>query len=135
MITNRTGGRHGTVGGTVGIHTTDEPPTPSGPGVHTDDDPVIQMTPPAYSNIDLIDGGGPKIADAVVRMIFWGSAWREDPQLHGVISNVGAVIASPYTSQLSQYGVRPPTLDPRGPLFLTADPPNPFTDLDVSKVI
>src|SRR5262249_14426513 len=120
----------------VGIHpiTPTNRPTANAPSV--DFEVATQTTGPRYANTALVDQGGPKIDFADVRVIFWGSAWPTDPNRSAIMNNIAAVIASPFATSLKQYGVNGVSLDSRGPLAITTDPPDkPFTDQTVSDFI
>src|SRR5258707_8446395 len=119
----------------IGIHAvgdeTQKQITPS----FTDFEVVTGTTPPVFGNTALVDQGGPKIDFADVRIIFWGNAWASDPNRSSVLNNIAAVIASPYETKLTQYGVKGVELDGRGPLFIASNPPNPFTEANVATFI
>lgn len=94
---------------------------------------------------DFIDHGGRIIQTPRVVLIFWGAAWLSVPSpipSAGEISDaVGIITTGQYTNSLRQYrGIS------KGSLLQTvyvtaavgqapADPPNPFTDSDVGRVI
>ena len=69
-------------------------------------------------------GGGPVGDGLPVQLLFWGSWWAGPGSAHAaeIENQVKQMFSSPYFSQLSQYGVSPPTW--RGTLFVTKpDPP------------
>lgn len=84
---------------------------------------------------------GPIITNVHVVPMFWGSAWNDDrkpnPTLLQVYGALASITAGPYMDGLSQYrGVG------RGQVILgwgtrsnTSEPPNPFTDDDIAKLV
>lgn len=103
--------------------------------VFTDFELVTQTTPPVFANTALVDQGGPKISFGDIRVIFWGSTWTSDPNRSAIMNNIAQVVSGPYTSKLAQYGCQSVSLDSRGPLSIASNPPNPFTDQNVSDLI
>jgi hypothetical protein len=83
----------------------------------------------------MVDLGGAKVANAVVRPVFWGRAWADTPLRADIMNNIAAVVAGPYFGRLGQYGVRRPMLEGRGPLLVAADPPARFDDDDLVDFI
>jgi hypothetical protein len=87
------------------------------------------------------DNHGPIITNVHVVPMFWGSAWNDDrkpnPTLLQVYGALASITAGPYMDGLSQYrGVG------RGQVILgwgtrsnTSEPPNPFTDDDIAKLV
>ena len=78
----------------------------------------------------MLDLGGAKVSNAVIRPIFWGRDWVDEPLRAALMNNIAAVVAGPYFGRLGQYGVRRPMLEGRGPLLVRADPPARFTQDD-----
>ena len=88
------------------------------------------------------DHGGPVIANAHLLLIFWGTAWTTvTPSIGNVTDAVVNILTGPYMNSLSQY-----RNISHGTLFGTtvvttaidgspANPPNPFSDGDISGLI
>jgi hypothetical protein len=80
------------------------------------------------------DGG--VMANGMLELIFWGTAWEGpiSPSMDAVIAAAERIIASPYLSELAQYGFKSVTL--RGGLLVANDPPrSTYTDDDIRKLI
>src|SRR5262245_32323291 len=58
------------------------------------------------ANITVSNGGGAIIRNVPVQLLFWGSAWRTDPNpsIYSVIDAVRSMVTGPYLSRLAQYG-------------------------------
>jgi hypothetical protein len=82
-------------------------------------------------------GRGPRLRNATVNLIFWGSGWNTNPaptpSLVTVANDVASILAGPYQSALDQYGV---TAAHFGAAYLdTSNPPNPFNTGNVQNKI
>ncbi|MCU1262790.1 MAG: hypothetical protein JWO80_5675 [Bryobacterales bacterium] len=118
----------------VGFHPAG-PETQARPHAFSDFELVTQTSPPVFGNTALVDQGGPRIDFADIRLIFWGSAWASDPNRSAIMNAVASVAGSPYATKLAQYGCRGMSVDGRGPLLITSNPPNPFTGQNVGDFI
>jgi hypothetical protein len=81
--------------------------------------------------------GGPVGSGLPVQLVFWGSWWNSPAgadRLAMIEDRVERTIASPYFSQLAQYGVAPPTF--RGSIVVTQPaPPMNFATNDDEKAV
>jgi len=82
---------------------------------------VIETRPCGTVTPKMIDLGGAKIPNAVIRPVFWGAEWATEPNAAALMNNIAAVVAGPYFGRLGQYGVRRPLLEGRGPLLVARD--------------
>ena len=95
--------------------------------------------PPALGAPDIlfVNRGGLVLSDVDIILIFWGSAWAATPTPTSaeITYAVETILASSYTSGLTQYGnIGPGRL--RGRLLVTSsDPPNPFSDSDIAGLV
>ncbi len=91
----------------------------------------------------IVDGGGQVLTSASVQLIFWGSDWvtATSPSSGDVTTAVTKILSSTYMSSLSQYrgvgsGVLLGGFTSATPVGGSpADPPNPFSNVDVSGLI
>lgn len=81
-------------------------------------------------------GGGPTVRNVAVQLLFWGSAWQNNPSptTARVIGAVSTILSGPYMTGLIQYGVGPGSLQNAG-IVTGADPSNPFSDSSVQSMI
>jgi len=82
-------------------------------------------------------GSGPRLRNATVNLIFWGSGWNTtpapNPSLVAVANDIASILTGPYVSALDQYGVSPARF---GAAYLdTSNPPNPFNTGNVQNKI
>ena len=85
----------------------------------------------------VVDGGGPTLAAVQVQLIFWGASWNAtpSPSIASIQRDIITILDSPYMSALDQYkGVGAGALLGTT-LVTTSDPPNPFNDSDVTKLV
>lgn len=101
----------------------------------TDAAVVIETRRRAVGAPKMVDLGGAKVPNAVIRPIFWGRAWAETPLCAEIMNNIAAVVAGPYFGRLGQYGIRRPMLEGRGPLLVAADPPARVGDDDLVEFV
>lgn len=99
-----------------------------------------RATPPAPATAggtSLVDYRGTVIKNVTVQLVFWGSAWAGSatPTADEVTDAVKSLMASSYMSALHQYrGIQPGKY--RGRILVTnSNPPNPFSNDDVSRLI
>lgn len=85
------------------------------------------------------DGGGKKLRNAVVNLIFWGDAWNANPapnpSLSQIVGDCASIMAGPYQLRVSQYGA---TSAQMGGIFISTpgnNPPVNFTTNDVANLI
>ena len=66
------------------------------------------------------DGGGKRLNNCKVHLVFWGAAWRTSvPSLQSIANDAAKVLRGPYLDRLAQYGVGlPPHL---GSVLLVPD--------------
>jgi hypothetical protein len=82
------------------------------------------------------DQGGARILDAVVELVFWGSAWRtaSNPSRAAIIGAVQTLLSGPFLSELRQYGFRSVSL--RGTTtVIQPGPPATFSTSDVGDMV
>jgi hypothetical protein len=100
---------------------------------------ALVATPHGGAANKFSDNGGAVIEIARVQLIYWGSAWTANPAPSPtsaqVTSAVQSLLRGPYMTGLAQY-----RQIGRGHLLgatvvTTSNPPNPFTDSDVSNFI
>jgi hypothetical protein len=81
------------------------------------------------------DGGGKKLRNATVNLIFWGDAWTANPQpspsLSQIVNDAASILSGPYQIRISQYGATPATL---GGIFVSVPGNNPPTNFQTSDV-
>ena len=72
-----------------------------------------------------------------MQLIFWGSAWNQastNPSAGVILSNVQAILRSPWISGLRQYGIHRCTFG--GAIVVTSPPPPPtYNDSDAQDLI
>jgi hypothetical protein len=76
------------------------------------------------------------VGSATLQLLFWGGFWEKAavPSTGDVTNAVARILASPYLSQLDQYGFTGLTLGPSTLVY--ADVPSPtFTDDDVNNMV
>src|SRR5215831_289422 len=85
------------------------------------------------------DGGGKKLRNTAVNLIFWGDAWSSNPapnpSLAQVVSDAANILAGPYQTRVSQYGATAAHL---GSVFVSVpgnNPPTNFSTGDVANLI
>ena len=85
------------------------------------------------------DGGGKKLRNAVINLIFWGDAWNANPapnpSLAQIVSDCAGILSGPYQMRVSQYGATAAQL---GSIFISVpgnNPPVNFTTNDVQNLI
>lgn len=81
-------------------------------------------------------GPGAVVQNGTLELIFWGTAWEGpiSPSMDQVIAAAESILASPYLSELAQYGFQSMTL--RGGLLVANDPPSPtYSSDDVKNLI
>jgi hypothetical protein len=90
------------------------------------------------------NGGGRLLSHVRVHLIFWGRSWTglpvPTPTVGQCVDAVVTMLASNYMNSLSQYGVSRGTLGSVTTVDAAiggspADPPNPFTDTNVSQLV
>jgi hypothetical protein len=88
---------------------------------------------PATTTIS--DGGGKKLRNATVNLIFWGDAWSAtpgpNPSLSQVVSDAASILSGPYQMRISQYGS---TVAVLGGVFISVPGNNPPTNYSTNKV-
>ncbi len=81
------------------------------------------------------DGGGKKLRNATINLIFWGDAWTANPapspSLSEVVNDAASILAGPYQTRISQYGATPARL---GGIFVSVPGNNPPTNYQTSDV-
>jgi hypothetical protein len=87
------------------------------------------------------DHGGPVITNVRVVPMFWGSAWNDNlnpnPSVLQVYAGLASIVSGPYMSGLAQYrgvGTGQILLE-SGTRENTTEPPNPFNDSNISKLV
>ena len=101
---------------------------------HAPGGPEIGAAPDAVRAVH--DDGGIVLAEAHVRLVFWGTAWGRAPAptSQQVTAGVARLLASPYLSALGEYrGAGSASL--ASSVAVGHDPPNPFTDRDVAALL
>jgi len=88
---------------------------------------------PATTTVN--DGGGKKLRNAIVNLIFWGDAWNTNPppnpSLAQVVSDAASILAGPYQTRISQYGASSAQL---GTVFISVPGNNPPTNYTTGNV-
>src|SRR6516162_593117 len=86
----------------------------------------------------VVQGSGRVLTKVHVKPMFWGTEWYRHitPTVGDISWAIESIFLGPYMSGLAQYGVGNGWLDPN-PIFtgLTIDPPNPFTEAQLRKLI
>ena len=92
---------------------------------------------PAATTVN--DGGGKKLRNAVINLIFWGDAWNSkpppNPSLGQVVNDVASILSGPYQLRVSQYGASSARL---GTVFISVpgnNPPTNYTTANVQSLI
>ncbi|GLH72695.1 hypothetical protein GETHLI_11970 [Geothrix limicola] len=89
----------------------------------------------APSTTTVKDGGGKKLRNATINLIFWGDAWTANPPpsptLSEVVNDAASILAGPYQLRISQYGATPARL---GGIFVSVPGNNPPTHFQTSDV-
>jgi len=105
-----------------------------------------EMAPPPPRNlasqvtkggISSVDGGGLVLTHVNVYLVYWGSAWAQNPtpSADDITKSVASILAGPYMSALAQYrNVGSGTLC-GNILVTTSDPPKTFSSDDVSNLL
>lgn len=98
--------------------------------------------PSGGAGINFTDHGGPVIPNAHLQVIFWGGAWTTGtPSVGQVMDAVMNILTGPYMDSLSQYrnvghAILFGTTLVSSPVGGSpGDPPNPFSDGDISGLI
>jgi len=93
----------------------------------------------APASTTVADGGGKKLRNAIVNLIFWGDAWNTNPppnpSLVQVVNDAANILAGPYQTSISQYGASAARL---GTVFISVpgnNPPTNFNTGDVGNLI
>jgi hypothetical protein len=80
-------------------------------------------------------GGGKRLRNAVVNLIFWGDAWNAspapNPSLAQVVNDAANILAGPYQLRVAQYGATAARL---GSVFISVPGNNPPTNYQTSDV-
>src|SRR5437764_693136 len=80
-------------------------------------------------------GGGKRLRNAVVNLIFWGDAWQAtpgpNPSLSQVVGDCASILAGPYQVRVAQYGATAARL---GTVFVSVPAFNPRTNFQTSDV-
>lgn len=87
--------------------------------------------------VSTVDGGGLVLTHVNVYLVFWGSAWAQNPtpSADDISKSVASIMAGPYMSALEQYrNVGSGTLCGMM-LITTSDPPTKFSNDDVSNLL
>jgi len=90
------------------------------------------------STLSVSDGGGKKLRNTKVNLIFWGDAWNTNPppnpSLAQVVNDVASILSGPYMTRIGQYGATRATL---GDVFFTTgtNPRANFTNGQVQSFI
>lgn len=95
------------------------------------------------STPNFVDNGGLILQNVRVHLIFWGTSWStlQPPTMGSIIDAVENILTGPYMSALSQYrNIIPGSLNGvtlvTGPVGSSAaNPPNPFSDNNISGLI
>ena len=89
---------------------------------------------PPGGSIQFTDKGAQKLTNVHVVLIFWGREWANS-QLATLVTNaIQNLLAGPYMSYLTQYGVRRGSI--WGTKFITnGDPPNPFAYPNIGNFV
>jgi hypothetical protein len=89
----------------------------------------------APSTTTIADGGGKKLRNATINLIFWGDAWTANPgpnpSLAQVVNDAASILSGPYQTRISQYGATPARL---GGIFVSVPGNNPPTNYQTSDV-
>jgi hypothetical protein len=89
----------------------------------------------APAGTTVADGGGKKLRNSIVNLIFWGDAWNTNPppnpSLVQVVNDVANILAGPYQTSISQYGASAARL---GTIFISIPGNNPPTNYNTSNV-
>ena len=96
-----------------------------------------QAGPSGGGAANFTDQGGPVLNQVHVQLIFWGNAWANNPtpSVTDITNAVTKILAGSYTSALAQYrGIQPGSLHGTT-IVTTSNPPNSFSDSDVSNLI
>lgn len=69
---------------------------------------MVNVTfPDAPATTTTSDGGGKKLRNVKVNLIFWGDSWNQtpapDPDLPTIVNDVATILNTPYLSGLNQY--------------------------------
>jgi hypothetical protein len=82
--------------------------------------------------VQFTDKGAQKLTNMHLVLIFWGVEWAGSPLVTPVVNAVQNLLAGPYMTYLTQYGVRRANL--WGTVFATGgDPPSPFSYANVGQ--
>lgn len=87
--------------------------------------------------VSSVDNGGLVLTHVNVYLVFWGSAWAQNPtpSADDITKSVTSIMAGPYMSALDQYrNVGSGTLCGKM-LVTTSDPPTTFSNDDVSNLL
>ncbi|HWE37329.1 MAG TPA: calcium-binding protein [Isosphaeraceae bacterium] len=79
-------------------------------------------------------GGGEKLSNVPVYLIFWGSSWVNNQKTTDIENAAAALYNSPYLSGLKQYGSDGHAFY-AGAVINTSDPANGFSDGDITNVV
>jgi hypothetical protein len=89
----------------------------------------------APATTTVTNGGGKRLRNAVVNLIFWGDAWQAtpgpNPSLSQVVSDCASILAGPYQVRVAQYGATAARL---GTVFVSVPGFNPRTNFQTSDV-
>ncbi len=121
--------------------------TQPGKGIVLNADPAKQNTPggndlsftadDGKKNHTVSDGGGKKITNVNIHLLFWGSQWLKasnSPSAGSVVNAVDSILSGPYFNGLSQYGVGSGQVADAF-IITSPNPNNPFSDGDVSDMV
>jgi hypothetical protein len=83
-------------------------------------------------------GGGPRLVDAPVNLIFWGARWATNPppnpSLETIANDVAQILASPYLRSARQYQAGPMWLNDVY-LVTSSSPPRQYTNGNVEDFV
>ena len=87
--------------------------------------------------VSSVDGGGLVLTHVNVYLVYWGSAWAQNPtpSADDITKSVTSIMAGPYMSALAQYRNVGSGILYGKMLVTTSDPPKTFSSDDVSNLL
>ena len=87
--------------------------------------------------VSSVDGGGLVLTHVNVYLVYWGSAWAQNPtpSADDITRSVASILAGPYMSALAQYRNVGSGILYGKMLVTTSDPPKTFSSDDVSNLL
>ncbi|MEA3200509.1 MAG: hypothetical protein QOE90_1937 [Thermoplasmata archaeon] len=91
----------------------------------------------APGSTSVSDNGGPKITNANIHLLFWGSQWLQmttSPSASAVLRAIDSILAGPYMNTLNQYGVGRATIADAF-IITSPNPPASFSESNVQDMV